>query len=237
MAQLELAGRAGTTPRHLSFVETGRSRPGRELVLRFAEALDVPLRERNALLVAAGFAAEFPERALDDAVMSPVRFVLDRMLRAHEPYPAWVFRRGFVVVDSNRAAEGLFPGLSQMNPEAIVDQWFGPGPFRALVENWHEVVLAGVLALRRDAARCSDATLDALLRRAEGHAAAIAPGPAPMHDGPVACPRFRVGDRTVRTISSVMRFDTAVEITASELRIELMFPADDDSEQFFRART
>ncbi len=235
MSQLELASHAGTTPRHLSFIETGRSRPGADLVLRLATALDVPLRERNALLGAAGLPPAYPSLSLDDVAMKPVQRVLDRILASHEPYPAWVGSRGFRFISSNRAAEAVFPGMCSMPPEAIVELWFGPGPFRELVENWPDVVWAGVAALRREAARASDPALTELLRRAEAHARAI---PPPGHDArpelPVICPRLNFGGRRVRTISTVMRFDTAVEVTASELKVELMFPADDESEAFFR---
>lgn len=234
-SQLELASEAGTTPRHLSFIETGRSRPGVELVLRLATALDIPIRERNALLFAAGLPPSYPAFALEDEAMKPIQRVLDRVLASHEPYPAWVGSRGFRFLSSNRAAEALFPGMCAMSPEAIVELWFGPGPFRQMVENWQDVVWAGVAALRREAVRASDPALTALLRRAEAHARAI---PAPEHDArpelPVICPRLNIGGRRVRTISTVMRFDTAIEVTASELRVELMFPADDDSELFFR---
>lgn len=234
-SQLALASEAGTTPRHLSFIETGRSRPRTELVLRLATALDIPIRERNALLVAAGLPPTFPAFALDDEAMKPIQRVLDRILASHEPYPAWVGSRGFRFISANRAAEAFFPGLCSMSPEAIVELWFGPGPFRDMVENWQDVVHAGVAALRREALRACDPALTELLRRAEIHARMI---PAREHDArpelPVICPRFHIGGRGVRTISTVMRFDTAIEVTASELRIELMFPADDDSERFFR---
>lgn len=235
VSQLELAAQAGTTPRHVSFLETGRSRPGHELVLRLATALDVPIRERNELLRAAGLPAAFPTRELADEAMAPVRRVLDRLLRTHEPYPAWVGGRGFRFFSSNRAAEVLFPGMCSLAPEDIVDLWFGPGPFRQMVENWQDVVRVGVASLRRDAAQSSDPALAALLRRAEALAAGLAPhAPGATFELPVVCPRLNIGGRTVRTISAVMRFDTAVEVTASELRAELMFPADDESDAFFR---
>jgi len=235
ISQLELAAQAGTTPRHVSFLETGRSRPGHELVLRLATALDVPIRERNELLRAAGLAAAYPARELADEAMAPVRRVLDRLLRTHEPYPAWVGGRGFRFFSSNRAAEALFPGMCSLAPETIVDLWFGPGPFRQVVENWQDVVRVGVASLRRDVAQSSDPALVALLRRAEAHAAGLAPpAPGATFDLPVVCPRLNIGGRTIRTISAVMRFDTAVEVTASELRAELMFPADDESDVFFR---
>jgi transcriptional regulator with XRE-family HTH domain len=234
MSQLALAAQAGTTPRHLSFIETGRSRPGPDLVVRLASALDVPLRERNALLVAAGLPATYPSLSLDDEAMKPVRRVVERILASHEPYPAWVGSRGFRFISSNQAAERLFPGLCGLEPEAVVDLWFGPGPFRDMVENWPDVVWAGVAGLRREAVRASDPRLNDLLQRAELHARAI---PAPEADAlpelPVVCPRLKIGGRSVRTISTVMRFDTAVEVTASELRVELMFPADEASEEFF----
>ncbi|MCL2449162.1 MAG: helix-turn-helix transcriptional regulator [Polyangiaceae bacterium] len=235
MSQLALATEAGTTPRHLSFIETGRSRPGADLVLRLATALDIPIRERNALLVAAGLPAAYPALSLEDDAMKPVQRVLERVLASHEPYPAWVGSRGFRFISSNRAAEALFPGLCSMSPEAIIDLWFGPGPFREIVDNWPDVVWAGVASLRREAMRASDPALTALWGRADRHAKTI---PAPGHDAhpelPVVCPRLNIGGRRVRTISMVMRFDTAAEVTASELKVELMFPADDDSERFFR---
>ncbi|MFO0618407.1 MAG: helix-turn-helix transcriptional regulator [Polyangiaceae bacterium] len=236
LSQLALASEAGTTPRHLSFLETGRSRPGADLVLRLATALDVPLRDRNALFAAAGLPPAFPALPLEADAMKPIRRVLDRMLSSHEPYPAWVGASGFRFLASNRAAEALFPGLCAMSPQAIVDLWFGPGPFREIVENWQDVVWAGVAALRREAMRATDPALTELVRRAETHAKAIPPPERDAHpELPVICPRLNIGGRRVRTISTVMRFDTAVEVTASELRVELMFPADDDSDAFFRS--
>lgn len=237
LSQLALATEAGTTPRHLSFIETGRSRPKAELVLRLAAALEVPLRERNALLIAAGLSPTFPTYSLEDHEMGPIRRVLERLLQSHEPFPAWVGTGGFRFLSSNRAAEALFPGMCALSPQALVDLWFGPGPLRDVVENWQDVVWAGVAALRREAARASDDELPALLRRAEAHARQLPPPEADAKpELPVVCPRLNVGGRRVRTISTVMRFDTAVEVTASELRVELMFPADDESERFFRER-
>lgn len=237
VSQLALAAQAGTTPRHLSFLETGRSRPGRDLVVRLAAALDVPIRERNALLTAAGLAAEYPAHALSDAAMRPIAEVVDGVLRAHDPYPAWVYTRGLRALSAKRAGEKMFPGLCAMEPEAIIDLWFDPGPFRAMVENWEEVAWAGVDSLRREARHTSDPAVLELLHRAEAHARRALPAARPSEaDLPVACPRFRIGDRVVRTVSTVLRFDTATEVTASELRVELMFPADDASDAFFRER-
>lgn len=237
MSQLDLATGAGTTARHVSFLETGRSRPGHELVLRLAVALDVPLRERNALLTSAGLPPAYPSYDLSEDAMRPVRRVLDRVLAAHEPYPAWVGSRGFRFLASNRAAEALFPGMCAMAPETIIDLWFGPGPFREMVENWQDIAWAGLASLRRETATSTDASLRALLARVEAHAKDIPhPEPSAAPDLPVVCPRLQIAGRTIRTISSVMRFDTAIDVTASELRVELMFPADDASDAFFRER-
>jgi transcriptional regulator with XRE-family HTH domain len=231
ISQLDLALQAGTTPRHVSFLETGRSRPGRDLVLRLATALDVPVRERNTLLTSAGLPPAFPARDLTDQGMRPVKLVLDRVLHRHEPYPAWVVGRGMRFLASSYGAEVLFPGMCSLSPEEIVDLWFGPGPFRDMVDNWPDVVWAGVAGLRREATRSSDQQLLNLLRRAEAYAKLI-PGPEAqaLLDFPVICPRLKIDGHTIRTISAVMRFDTAVDVTASELRIELMFPADEESE-------
>jgi transcriptional regulator with XRE-family HTH domain len=107
LSQLELSVQAGTTQRHLSFVEQGRSRPGRDLVVRLAEAMDLTLRERNGLLVAAGFAPAFPESALDDDALRPVRQALDTILDGHLPYPAIVVRPYGILVSANRAFDLL----------------------------------------------------------------------------------------------------------------------------------
>lgn len=237
MSQLDLASAAGTTARHISFVGTGRSRPGRELILRIGDALQVPLPERNTLLAAVGFAASFPTRELGSQAMEPVNRVLAAVLRRHEPYPAWVVRQPFTFLQANTGAEALFPGLAGLSPEQLIDLWFGPGPFRNYVTNWAEVAQAGLAALRDTAADTGDDETLRLLRRAEAHARDRPAMPGPdTGSSPVICPVFDFGGQTVRTISAVMRFGTAIEVTTSQLRIELMFPADDAAEAWFRTR-
>lgn len=195
----------------------------------------MPLIERNALLAAAGLPSAFPAAELADDSMAAVRLVLEKVLAGHEPYPAWVIGRGLRFLRSNRGAEALSPGMCSMPPEMIVDAWFGPGPFRELVDNWQDVAWAGIAGLRREATRTADADLMALVRRAEAHAAKIPrPEGYPHADLPVVCPRLRLGDRVIRTISSVMRFDTAIDVNVSDLRVELMFPADAESDEWFR---
>jgi transcriptional regulator with XRE-family HTH domain len=239
VSQLDLALLVGTSPRHISFVETGRSRPGRDLVLRLAEALEVPVRDRNALLVSAGLPPAFADRALDDEAMQPISAVLGRVLAKHEPYPAWVVGRSMRFLASNRGAEALFPGMCSRSPAEIVEMWYAPGPFRDAIENWHEVFWAGLASLRREAAHASpdDGEISTLLARAESYARDVPPPDTTAHELPVVCSRLKLDGRAVRTISAVMRFDSAVEVTASELRVELMFPADRESAAFFRERS
>jgi transcriptional regulator with XRE-family HTH domain len=128
MSQLDLAAAAGTTPRHLSFIETGRSRPRRELILRIADALTVPLPERNTLLAAAGLPAGFPVHELGSHALEPVNRVLEKVLASHEPYPAWVIRQPLTIVRANAGAEFLFPGLTRLTPDQLIDLWYGPSP-------------------------------------------------------------------------------------------------------------
>jgi hypothetical protein len=173
---------------------------------------------------------------LGSHALEPVNRVLEKVLRGHEPYPAWVIRQPLTIVRANAGAEALFPGLTTLTPDQLIDVWYGPGPFRDHVVNWPDVVQAGLAALRDAAASTGDTEAVRLLGRAEAH---VQDRPAPpgvdAGSSPVACPVFDLGGRVVRTISAVMRFDTVVEITTSQLRVELMFPADDAAEAYFRA--
>ncbi len=236
MSQLDLAIAARTTARHVSFVETGRSRPGADLLLRIGEALGLPLAERNTLLAAAGLLPVFPVSELGSQALEPVERVLDKILEGHDPYPAWVVRRPFTFLRANAAARAMFPGLTALPAEDVIDLWFGPGPFRACVLNWSEVAQAGVVALRNAAAESGDARAGELARRA-ARAAQLDAAAAMIPDGsfPVICPVFEFGGQVVRTISAVMRFDTAIEVTTSQIQIELMFPADEAADAFFRS--
>jgi transcriptional regulator with XRE-family HTH domain len=169
MSQLDLAVAAGTTPRHLSFVETGRSRPRRDLILRIADALTVPLPERNTLLAAAGLPPVFPAHELGSRALEPVNRVLGQVLAGHEPYPARVIRQPMTIVRANTGAETLFPGQAQLTPEQLIDLWYGPGPFQDQVVNWPDVVQTGLAALRHAAADTADTEVTRLPGRAEAH--------------------------------------------------------------------
>ena len=154
MSQLDLAVAASTTPRYMSFVETGRAQASREMVLRLAVALDVPLRDRNGLLVAAGFAPIYPEHGIDHPAVERVMAALDRVLEQHAPYPAVVMDRRWDVVRVNSGAARLFADLCAPepvpDPANVLRMMLEPGPVRAAVENWDEVAPSLLERARRE---------------------------------------------------------------------------------------
>ena len=233
LSQLGLATAAGSTPRYISFLETGRSRPGRPMVLRLAGALGASLREANELLHAAGWPAAYPHAELASQDLAPYRAAIERLLAAHEPYPAMALDARYTVVAANRACAALFgPQLTGRNfvRDALVD----PAAAQMIV-NWPEVAWAGLGRLRQDARRSPfDPELRSLIALAEAALQDVGP-PARAAGGFMVCPWFRIGGTVVRTIAMTARFDLPAEVTLDELRIELMYPLDDDAERFFRA--
>ncbi|TWT60943.1 helix-turn-helix domain-containing protein [Rubinisphaera italica] len=234
LSQQQLALTAGTTPRHLSFIETGRSRPGRSIVLRLGQALDLPLRNRNALLVAAGFAPSFPERDLQDELTQPYFRAVKSILEHHEPNPGAAFNSLGAIVLANRPFRKMFPECLKLSPEQAVDTFFSPGPYRDRMENWAEVAWAWIDRQHHEVARTDNVELARLVERALDHMIDVE-RPEPSEGGPeVIGPRFRVGDRVITTFFTVMKIESALEIALSELRIELLFPLDVASAEFFQ---
>ena len=241
MSQLDLSLHAGVSARHLSFLETGRSRPRLELVLRLSEALHVPLRDRNDLLRSVGLAAHYPEARLSDASLAPYRKIMEQMLRHHEPYPGFVIDRTWNMVMSNPTATELFLGGASLEDGSIgMLDWIETPSVRALIVNWDELLWAGVERLRHEVDNSGgDKELTALLARALGIAREI-PRPAPETiENPVMCTHLRIptesGEvRELSVLSTIARFGTTREVTLDELRVELLFPADDATEAFFR---
>jgi transcriptional regulator with XRE-family HTH domain len=232
ISQLALAAKVGSTPRHLSFLETGRSRPSRQMVLRLADALGVGLRGANDLLHAAGLPATYPQADLDGPDLAPYRAAIDRMLHAHEPYPAMVVDGRWNVIFANRPCSVLF-GPHVVGSNFVRDSLANPAAAQAVV-NWPEVTWAGLDRLRHQLGRTPfDEELRGLVALAETALAGVA-RPATPESGLVVCPWFRVGNEVVRTIAMVARFDPVAEITLDELRIELMYPLDEAAERFFR---
>jgi transcriptional regulator with XRE-family HTH domain len=227
ISQLELSVRAGTTQRHVSFLESGRSEPGREMVVRLAESLELPLRERNGLLLAAGFAPAYPQTSLDDPALAPVRTALRHVLDAHRPYPAIVVDRRGRLVDANDGlrilAEGADPALAV--PDANVYRLAlhprGMAPRIANFPEWARHVLDG---LRAEVARNPDDELTGLLAELERYVPDC-PLP-PGHLGFAVPLRLQTAGGELRLMTTISTFATAVDVTVSELRLEAFLPVD-----------
>ena len=220
--------------RHLSFIETGRSRPGTDVVLRLAAALDIPLRDRNRLLESAGLKAHYPEVELSAGVSAPFRAAISRLLAAHEPYPAFVLNRWWEVVDANSAARRLFPASAD-GVQNAVEAFLAPGGMREIIDNFAEVAGMYLRRLQAEVAEASDERSLRLLARAKELLADVDLG-TDDGDGLVICPRLRLGDEVVSTATMVARFGATREVTLDELRVELIFPADDAARAFFERR-
>jgi transcriptional regulator with XRE-family HTH domain len=229
LSQLDLAGDAEVSARHLSFVETGRAAPSRELVLKLAERLGVPLRERNVLLVAAGFAPAFPQRALDDPALRSARAAIELVLKAHEPNPALAYDRHWNVVSANRMVAPLLQGIPQRllgQPLNVLRLAFHPEALAARTVNLAE--WCGHL-LERLHRQC-EATADPELLRLyhELKACRIPARTKPLPADNVAIPfQLQHGGEVLSFFSTTMVFGTPVDVTLSELALETFFPADD----------
>src|SRR5262245_19490355 len=154
MSQLALAHEANVSPRHVCFVENGRAKPSREMVLQLADVLEVPLREQNALLLAAGFAPVFRESSLDDASLAPIRTAIDAIMAQQEPFPAVVMNRHWDILVANRAAQRFFGWLlggDTAAPSNVLRLMFDPRWLRPLVENWEAVAETLARRLHREA--------------------------------------------------------------------------------------
>jgi transcriptional regulator with XRE-family HTH domain len=228
MSQLELAVEARVSARHLSFLETGRSRPSAEMVLQLAETLVVPLRERNALLLAAGYAPAYGQRGLEEPEMSPVREAIDRVLRGHEPYPAVVVDRHWGMVAGNRSVPLLTDGVAShlleppvnvlrvsLHPEGVAPRILNLAEWRAHLLD----------RLGREAVASEDPALSALHEELCGYQRDEPGEPPDLAAGGIAVPlRLRAGDTDLVFISTATTFGTAIDITLSELSIEAFFP-------------
>lgn len=232
LSQLDLALEADVSARHLSFVETGRSRPSAEMVVRLAERLEVPLRDRNGLLLAAGYAPAYGQRDLDDSAMGPVREALTRVLAGHEPYPAVAVDRHWGMVAGNSAIALLTGGVAAhlLEPPVNVLRLSlhpdGMAPRIANLAEWRAHLLD---RLGRQAVASGDPALATLHDELASYPSGRSPGVGvDLAAGEIAVPlRLRHDGQELAFISTVTTFGTAVDITVAELAIESFFPADD----------
>lgn len=239
LSQFELALRAGTTQRYLSFVEQGRSRPGRTLILRLAESLELSLRERNALLLAAGFAPVYAESRIEDDVLKPARAALEQILHGHLPYPALIARPYGELVAANSAIEvltcGAAPELLEP-PINILRLAVHPDGMARRVENLAEWGQHIVESLRAQALRHPDPRLDAFAAELQGYLPAHQPGPEHMGFAVPLRLRTPEGDGELRLLTTLTSFATAVDVTLAELHLEAFLPADEATAQLLQQR-
>jgi transcriptional regulator with XRE-family HTH domain len=232
LSQLDLAQEAEISTRHLSFVETGRSVPSREMVLRLAERLDVPLRERNALLVAAGYAPMYRERPLDDPALSAAREAIELILKSHEPYPALAVDRHWNLVAANSMLPHLLAGADpsllqgRVNVLRLSLHPQGLAPKIVNLVQWRNHLFE---RLRQQVHATGDPTLAALLQELRGYPVPEGADELHMegeHLGVVMPFRFRSSFGVLSFISTTTIFGTPVDVTLQELALETFFPAD-----------
>jgi transcriptional regulator with XRE-family HTH domain len=230
-SQLALACQANISTRHLSFLETGRATPSRDMVLALAEELEVPLRQRNALLVAAGFAPMFPERPLSDPALEGARRIVELVLRGYEPFPALAIDRHWQLVSANRAATAFMAGAEpplMQPPVNVLRLSLHPQGLASQIANgpeWHAHVVA---RLRRQCEMTADPVLADLLREVEAYAPGqpAAPGRLPGHADVAVLFQLHSPAGLLSFYTTTMVFGTPVDVTLSELAIEAFLPAD-----------
>jgi transcriptional regulator with XRE-family HTH domain len=242
MSQLALATNAATSTRHLSFLETGRAQPSREMVLRLAHALDVPLRERNALLAAAGFAALYRESALEAPAMSALARMIDFTLARFEPFPAFLVDRGFRLVRANAAAGKSLAGFAsdapvwREQPANLLRLTLHPDALAPHIVNFREVALATLTRLERAVTSSGgDPELAALERELRALPGTPDAGTLPATLDPVLPLHLKRGALEVRLFTMLAQIGSAQDVTAAELHIEALMPADAASEAVLRA--
>jgi transcriptional regulator with XRE-family HTH domain len=243
LSQLALAEEAGVSPRHLCFLETGRARPSREMVLHLAAALDVPLRERNALLVAAGFAPTYGELNLAAPELAPARAALDAILQQQEPYPAVVMNRHWDILTANRAAARFFAFLlgdtAPDGPANVVRLIFSPNGLRPFVANWAAVAEALIGRVHREAVgHVVDAATARLLREVLTYPDVPARWRTPSLEqpsSPIVPVIFEKATLRFEYFSTVTTLGTPQDVTLQEIRVECFFPVDAQTERNARS--
>ena len=237
LSQLDLAGDAEISARHLSFVETGRAAPSRDMVLRLAERLEVPLRERNELLMAAGYAPLYSDTSLQAPIMDSISKALQRVLRQHEPYPAVVMDRHWNVVMTNDAAPQLFNCFIDMAkrpmPRNLLHLMFDPNGMRPFVANWPQVARGLLARVYREAlGRVIDEKTRTLLAELSQYPGVKTEWRAPSPDDTLPMIPITLVKDGVRLsyFSMITTVGTPQAVTSEELRLECLFPADDATE-------
>ncbi|MCR9079923.1 MAG: helix-turn-helix transcriptional regulator [Hyphomonadaceae bacterium] len=220
-SQLELAHEAEVSSRHLSFLETGRANPSREMIQRLGDALDLPLAIRNQLLAQAGFAARYPQRDWSSDEMAPIREAVEYTLRQHAPYPALAVDRHWTILQMNMPAKKLLGLIGARVGISLLDLMLEES-VQAMIENWPEVAHHTAQRLRvESASRGGDRRLDAAI---EALSLVRAPDAAPVD--PVIPTIYRAGDLRLSLFTTIAQFGTPEDLALDDLKIELFFPSD-----------
>jgi transcriptional regulator with XRE-family HTH domain len=241
ISQLDLAQRAGVSQRHVSFLELGRSEPSREMIELIASALNVPLREHNALLVAAGYAPVWRETDLGAPELGEVRQALKYILTQQEPYPAVVVDRRWNLLMANDGAAGLVDFLvGPVAPGAevnLADALVAPDILRPFLLNWKDVAGYFIRSVEADAAADGTDETAALLKRLTAYdgVRAVVVAPPVNPSAPVLAMHFQKGDTSLRLFTTIATLGTPQDITLQELRIESFFPMDNRTDEVLRA--
>lgn len=228
-SQLELAVEADVSSRHLSFLETGRANPSREMIGRLGDALALPLAVRNQLLAQAGFAARYPQRNWNSEEMTPIREAVDYTLHRHAPYPAIAVDRYWTILQLNGPAAHLFGLMGAREGTCIIDIMLDP-MVQSMIENWPEVAHHMANRLRVESAACGgDERLDRAID-------ALSDMPHPVHlpHAPVIPTVYRAGDLRLSLFSTIAQFGTPEDLALDDLKIELFFPSDDVTSEALR---
>ena len=243
VSQLELALRCDISQKHVSFLESGRSRPSKEMVSLLADGLNIPLRERNALLIAAGFAPTIARRDLASEDMAAIAGAIRRILDQHNPYPAYLVDRLYSVLDANKSARLLHDAARQGSPDMpelvggnLLDMLFDPGQYRPMIRNWTEVASHMLRRLQGEAmSEGPDPAMNAMIDRLLAYPGVPADWRQRAADGwaaPMLTTDLQFGEHALSMFSTIMTFGTPLDMEVQDLRIEQMFPADDATAQF-----
>jgi transcriptional regulator with XRE-family HTH domain len=244
MSQLDLALAAEVSQRHVSWLETGRSQPSREMVVKLSDAMDVPLRKRNSILNSAGYANLYADKDLSEPSMQRVTHILEELLSHHNPYPAFVLDRQWNIKMKNEAADILFEILGdpcqvwrdvgdtgEMNIALLTVH---PKGLRRFISNWQEVATPFMRRLKREALESGDESMLSRYDRLKNHAGELIDNDDHSDLVPVLPLEIDLGGPLLKLCSVISTFGTAQDITANELRIETFYPADETTRKYFK---
>lgn len=235
LSQMDLASKASTTPRHVSFMETGRSRPSGQMVLRLVEALDVPQADRNEMLVAAGFEPIYESPGMADQDRLACERVFQQLLKVHEPYPALLLNRWYDVIVKNEAAKRFLPSGGGADRVNMIEIIFAQEGFRSMARNWSHCAWTILHELRREAvATPRDKRLHRLLLVAENAMAHIDPPAQGMERNMENHAIYLVDGEPVHTMVTITKTYSFDPSCPDQLRVLSMFPRDDAADRFFR---